>query len=500
MTAIAGGVIRPTRIQLTISPARLKVLSTNVIRLLLLAAATWIAFRQTFIDLAAVGRDAPPNLIVMLAVPVSATIAACGLAVRGHQQEPPIHDRQVDVIVAVMGLLLSVSVFAVLVPVYHDQFGLLRPDLFAMWSFVISGSILLFGLRTVFRYRRAWLLPLLAFPLPYHLLVVVLGDTRLIAGGFTVMMVALATHVALGSPAIAPAVSGAVGVTVFTAVLWWWPALPITVQVMPGLAAVLLIAWLRAAAWHWSPGRKHGPAERPPVRSIRSALPLLITATAVVASLPLGVHPFHAGARPADLRTQPVPAGWTTVAEAEYPWVDRLFGDGATLFRQQVVAETGNPLWDKQSRPRTVIVDTTTTWHTRTLEVYPAAVLYGISTARWSSPRTVELGHGTVGSLYSIVDDRLLVTWNILQWNWESDGSAQRVTLGAVDNHEPDAPFPQPTRTLLPTVSRMVTVLFRGEQVTADRDPVFKDADMLTQLGRDIVGAHAALGDSVPPT
>jgi len=474
----------------------LKAMCSRTIRILIIAAVTGLAFRGTLADLAAFGRDAP-SLMAVVAVPVAVGVAATGIALRGREGEPPINDRQVDVIVAAMGLLMAITVYSMLIPVYEQQFGLLRPDLFALWIFSVSSAVLLFGLRPVLRYRRAWALPLLAFPLPYHLLVVLVGDTRLVAGGFTVMMAALAVAVAgqrgIGGITSGAAVGWAAGMAVFAGMLAGLPEGPLAVQILPALAAVAAVAWVRRRRL---PSRSHtAPSDRRTMPRMRPVLPLLIGAAAVVALLPLRTFADPVGIGPAHPHPQDGAPGWQVTDHLHYPWAERLFGEGASLHRQKMVAENGNPLWNRLSRPRHVVVDTTETRSPRSLEVYPSAVLYGVSAMRWSAPRPVTLGHGVDAALYSIVDDRLLVTWNILEWTWNVGGSVQRISVSAVDNHDADAPFPEPTPTLVPTMGRMFTVLFRGEQAAIDNEPVFKDAEMLIEVGRGLLDQHLGLRD-----
>ena len=54
-------------------------------------------------------------------------------------------------------------------------FLLLRLDLVAMWLFVTSSAVLLFGLRPVIRFAWVWGMLLMVFPLPYYLAVLTFG-------------------------------------------------------------------------------------------------------------------------------------------------------------------------------------------------------------------------------------------------------------------------------------------------------------------------------------
>jgi hypothetical protein len=78
----------------------------------------------------------------------------------------------------------------------------------------------------------------------------------------------------------------------------------------------------------------------------------------------------------------------------------------------------------------------------------------------------------------------------MLQWTWRNDVRAQRILLITVDNHDDNAPFPSPSGSLAPTLSTLGTVLFRGNSAVDDRNPTFKDIDLLTSFGRGIIRAQ----------
>ena len=90
----------------------------------------------------------------------------------------------------------------------------------------------------------------------------------------------------------------------------------------------------------------------------------------------------------------------------------------------------------------------------------------------------------------TVVDDGLLLTWNFLSWTWRNADSAQRIMVAAVDNHEPDAPFPAPVGGLVATLRTLIIVLFRGNTATWDQDPTFKDEDLLTVFSRALIEAQ----------
>lgn len=195
-------------------------------------------------------------------------------------------------------------------------------------------------------------------------------------------------------------------------------------------------------------------------------------------------------------RSLAAPAGWHMTEEADYTWVRRLHGKDATLIRQRFVADTGDPRWDKFGRPRTVVVDATSTWRPISLQVFPSTIVYDESASRISEPKFIDLGHGVTGTLRTAVDENLLVSFDLLSWTWSNKGSAQRVMIASVDNHEDDAPFPVPNGGLGPSLRTMFSVLFRGNAVTANTAPTFKDAEMLSEFGRGLVDAQLAKAES----
>ena len=76
----------------------------------------------------------------VLGIPFLTLVAAQGVA-RRRDDELPIHDRQTDLIVGFMGMVLALLVKGVLLDRYADQYDLLRLDLLAMWLFVVSAAV-----------------------------------------------------------------------------------------------------------------------------------------------------------------------------------------------------------------------------------------------------------------------------------------------------------------------------------------------------------------------
>ncbi|MGV0642568.1 hypothetical protein ABQE44_04100 [Mycolicibacterium sp. XJ2546] len=184
------------------------------------------------------------------------------------------------------------------------------------------------------------------------------------------------------------------------------------------------------------------------------------------------------------------PPGWTSTGYENFDWVHRFYGGGTVLTRQRMTASTGDPRFDKYARPRTLVVDSIVTARPFAFEIYPMRVLYELAEARLSPAERIDLGSGVTGSLYSVVDDKLLITWTGLTFGWRDSQVGQRITVFAVDNHEPDALFPTPSDSMASTLRTLITMLFRGNAVLSDDSPGFKDSDLLTEFGRALVAAQ----------
>ncbi|MBI3213894.1 MAG: hypothetical protein HYZ38_08755 [Mycobacterium sp.] len=425
-------------------------------------------------------------------VPIAAVLAAIGIA-RRKRTELPIHDRQTDIIVGSMGLIFALLLHAVLLQRYGLYFHLLRLDLVALWMFVVSAAVALFGLRPVIRFGWAWLIALMIFPLPYYLTVVLLGGNRISAGVASLVIAAAATSVAVGTK-VSRALIGSnatwlVGGTILALLTFFTPNASVRVfQYVPAIASICVVGiGMYLAARRGMPKKLLDRRIEPvAAKQIWSAVPLVL----VVAIALSFVHLPKVGTSPPmqvdamnfeqDLKA---PAGWRIVETEVYDWVARFYGRGAKLVRQRMVAETGNPNYDKFARPRTVVVDSITTPRPFSLNVYPARMLYRVDGIRLSGNRPVNLGFGLQADLFSAVDDGILVTWDGLQWTWTNGRVGRRVLVIAVDNHEDSAPFPEPTGGVSPTLNSMFTVLFRGNAAATDANPSIKDDQLLTEFG-----------------
>lgn len=470
------------------------------IRWALILGLTLFAFRDSIVSLANTTRQGGIGGYVWT-VPAAAALVAVGVT-RRNRSELPIHDRQTDMIVGAMGFGLAVMIEAALLDRYALYFHLMRLDLVAAWLFLVSCCIVLFGLRPVTRFVWVWCLLGTVFSLPYYVAVILLGGGKFAAGAATILIAAIGTGIAVGRTyrrgVMGSLGAWGVGFTVLTAIGVLVPTVPLLVyQQVPALTAICVVG----VAMYL--GSRRGQRKRLLDRKVEplaanevwSGVPLVIIVAMVLSLCALPTQVTTAPiSRPSPLALragQPLvaPTGWTAIDRYNYP-VQRLYGDDAVLVRQYIRADAANPAWDRQSRPRTVVVDSVVSRRPFAFDVYPARVLYGLTGARLSEFHGVDLGMGVRGQLLSVVDDELLVTWNSLQFAWGDSNLAQRVTVFAVDNHDPDAPFPNPSVAIVSTMRTLVTLLFRGNAVLDERSPVFKDEEMLTTFGRALVAAQ----------
>lgn len=474
------------------------------LRWLLILTCTGVAFRPSIISLMQTTAAGGIGGYVWT-VPIIAVLAAAAVA-RRSRTELPIHDRQTDIIIGVMGLVLALLVQGVLVPRFGTYFHLLRLDLVAMWLFVVSSCVVLFGLRPVSRFVWVWALLFMVFSLPYYLVVIVIGGGRGAAGVATLLISSLGTAIAVGRTlrraAFGFCAAAVVGVALLYALGTLYRDSPMRVyQSVPAVASMCLVGGLMfVAARRGRPKRVFERSMEPlAAKQVWSAIPLVIGVAVALTFIPLPAEAETSivqRAAPGKLVFgQPLvaPPGWDTVARQNYRAVARFYSNDSVLVRQQMTAEEGDPRFDKLARPRTVMVDSIVSQRPFTFDLYPSRMVYDMTGARTSPLREVDLGYGVTGQILSVVDDNLLITWNALRFAWGNEQLAQRITIFAVDNHEPDAPFPQPSGSTMSTLRTLFTLLFRGNSVLDEQSPTFKDEDLLTEFAQQLVAAQFGL-------
>lgn len=430
----------------------------------------------------------------------------------------PIHDREVDWIIGLLAMLMAVSVDALLVPRLVEWLYLLRLDVLALVLFMFGAVTLLLGSRAALRYGPVWV-SLALVNAPVSLVVTLLtgggwaGASYATVFGITVT-VFLVSSARVRTRLATTAASAVVGVVLTAAVVGpvadhnLVGTLPAAVNqviallpgVVGGLAATRVIAVLR---------RRRGTAPAVPGETpVIAARLALVPVAAVVLALVLVPTPAYPSpvinqvppTPPVRGGGEKVPEGWAEIGRESYPWVENYFGAGSTLTRQALQATTVVGEWDVQGRTREVMVDSLTTTGSFRTRIFGDESLYTTVGGRRSEMRQVDLGHGVVGSMYTVLDDEKYLTYTKLRVYWDlPDGVGEEGVEGfsviAVDDHRPGAQFPVLTRNLGGLATRVVEVLLRGGTVTEDPTATFNDSndgDVVVTVGRSIVDGRWA--------
>jgi exosortase/archaeosortase family protein len=114
------------------------------------------------------GADSP--LAYLGLVPLVALIFAIALA-RPRRDELDVHDRYLDLIVGIPALFVPIVAMVVLPTRMSTFFWLWRIDLLLLPMFVVGAVALLFGSRTLLRVKPAIAFLLLAWPVPFRLVI-----------------------------------------------------------------------------------------------------------------------------------------------------------------------------------------------------------------------------------------------------------------------------------------------------------------------------------------
>ncbi|MFJ4657753.1 hypothetical protein ACIP5Y_41360 [Nocardia sp. NPDC088792] len=444
----------------------------------------------------------------VFAIPVLGILAAVGMALR-RGAELPIYDRQTDIIVGLLGLLSTAALLGLLVQRYRYEYEVLHLDIVAAPLFLLSMSILLFGLRPVLRFWPVWLLVMLmCLPVLYRYAVITLGGSRPAHGVAMLVPAAVAAAIATGRTrrrALAGGILALIagGVAVFVMRTWFRDAPLLTYELIPPIAGTYTattIMYFNQRGWTSVKPLDRAVLPHTAKRSWSAAAAVVFsTGLLMLISVP---HEYLISSpempRLVVARSPEVVPGWQQLSAREYPWAKRFFGSRTTWVRQQWQAQRGNPAWDKESRRRRIMVDIVRSDSAHTIERYPEFMLYRLNQPRVSPPIRIDLGHGITARLNTVLDDRRLLSWTWLSWYWQGPGGAQRISLISADNHLPDAAFPQPEPSVLATFENLMNQILRGNAVVLDPesdagDPEseHKDRDMLTGIAREIVRTGA---------
>lgn len=466
-----------------------------VLRWVILLVCVTVAFYPTWVRLAREAADGAITAYIFV-LPLLAAVGAQGVA-RRRASELPIHDRQTDNIVGGIAILGSIAVKALWLPRYADQYELVHLDVLAALAYFFGGSILMFGLRPVGRFWSVWLLLLALSPLGYRIVAIGFGGSRFAYASVMVMLAGFAGAIAVGRSTrrglLGFGCTVVSGLVVAAVMLALWPTIDVVwLQLVPtvGAAAVTGFAFYvgaRRGRVEARPPRRVGP---PSAKWSPSSIIVAVLAATVLFFAPLPSRPQFAPVAgpdgPVSIPLTP-PVGFSRTEIQEFDWVRAFFGTQSTLTRQTMRADEGNPAWDLHARPRTVVVDVLSSTNKASLAVYPESTLYRLSNTRTSKSLAIELGHGVTGSLYTSVSDALLLTWTKLVFDWQRGDVVQRVTVISVDNHESDAVFPQPTPSMASNVGTGIGTFLRGNAISIDDDPEYKDLELLSSFGSGLV-------------
>lgn len=469
-----------------------------VARWSVLVVCVVIGFAPTWIRLAQEAAEGAITTYIFV-LPFLAAVAAQGIA-RRRTGELPIHDRQTDIIVGGLALLIAAAIKALWLPRYADQYELSHLDVLSGLVFFLGATILLFGLRPVGRFWSVWLLLIALSPLLYRMAAITVGGSRFAYGAVLVVLAGAAGAIAVGRTRTR-GVAGffctlTVGFVILGAMLLWIPGIHIAwLQLISavGASAATGIVFYMAARRGISKKPLTAPLAPVTAKPSISSLVVVAVAAAILLAIPLPAPTVIASTPgPPGPTNRPliVPAGWSQTSTHDYDWARTYFGRTATLSRQILRADVGDQAYDIRSRPRTVVVDVLSTVNRASLAVYPESTLYRLSNTRTSDALPVDLGRGVTAALYTSVSDALLLTWTKLVFTWVRGDVTQRVTLISVDNHDPGAVFPTPEPAMASNLGVSLATFLRGNTIAVDTDPDYKDRTLLTDVGTDLVAAQ----------
>lgn len=484
--------------------SRQRVVVSLAARWVILIAATILAFHHS---IASVVTDilSGSGMAYIVAVPGYALLTAWAI-LRRDRPAVPIHDRETDIIVGSVAILIAVATTALLGPKLSGVAYLWRIDLLMLTLFAFGAAIWLFGLRRALSYRVAWLVLALGWPLPLRILTVTIGRGSAVAPAIAQLALIAAI-----------AIAGRRG----RGLISWLPVILGT-----GVGGVLLALlgidehpwrqWLPAvaagsvAAGFWFTDRTRRPSWPQPVVTLPLVAATILLASGVIGALVVPPLPpplvpstptgALASGPPGPLTTP----GWTLTSVVDYSdGPGRYFGPDAAWERYRIGANSsaaGPDAVDEQGRRRDVVIDVLTTQLPRSLVLYPVVTTYPIGSLERSPDAEVDLGRGITGRVYAAVDRQRQLTWTLLSFTWRipaeraveqpraGDPSelVQRITVITVDDHRPGAPFPEPSRAVVDSIKAALIAIARASSTTeSTAEP--KDVDLLRHLGEAIV-------------
>lgn len=461
-----------------------------VIRGLLWLLCLSLAFSESFFALLreddlVMGHDIPLMLLM-------AAVLFIGLDLK-RAKALDIHDREVDYIIGCMAMVIAISVKVLLLPRFQEWDALLRLDVFAMLVFAFGACGLLYGMRSTLHFGPGWVL-LFCYNPPVNLMVsTILGGGWLGSALSNLIGLSLAVMIALNRNLMQKAYFGLFAFLLGLFIAFFMEFFfnpPAYLTYLPGVLATLLVIYntSRVTPAHWVIRR------RPPtIKDARLAMVIVILSTVVLVLNPVsrdlgGLNTLYAGPQNLPESGSTSPPGWSVTEEENYDWAGRYFGPGSSLIRKKLTADEYNAEWDQAGLVRTVAVDTLLASDYYQARAFGAETLYSTLSGRRSEVLKVYLGEGIIGEAYTVLDESDFLTYTKLVYSWKrADGFVESVTIIAVDDHRPEARFPE----LAPSLSRMftqvLTILLRGNSVTVDTETEYKDLGLVTQVANEII-------------
>ncbi len=491
----------------------------------LLIGATGLAFNGTFRSAAQQAHQGAP-LAYLFLLPAWAGVLAVGTTLR-RRHELPIHDRQVDWIVATALAVGLWMLDVLLAPRLGATAELVRVDVFGMLLFVVVGSVLLFGTRPTGRYWATWLFLAACWPLAYQLVGAALGGSTTVYAALNVALTAVALGLARGGWRSGPAVAAAtlaIGLVGVVAVGRLSQVAQLVAELLPAAVAMAVVVgiglttrWRDAAERRWVLAQA-GPSRPPTVTRPRAASVAVVLLALVVLwrsdmTPPTVAYQALPKAGAGWTAKPVVPAGWRTVGKStQYSWVPRYFGLGAEWQRfvlQPVTGPTtsgsaaGNVIsaTGPTTSSVTMVVDALTVPNAGTLGTYPAVGCYKLNTPYLSSATTVDLGHGVAANLYyansAAAQSAVDANWTLLTWVWKvpdtASGDVQRVTVFAADGSAGRVGVPKPASPASNDGIRTTfTDILRGASTVGSPSPDAAALQQLTTFSKALVAQQTA--------
>jgi hypothetical protein len=468
-----------------------------------LALATVAGFHQTLISIVTQTYNGDP-LAYLLLLPLWGAVLVFGTQLQ-RKQELPIHDRQIDWILAVGLGAFILMLDELLRPRLGATAELVRIDIFALLLFLMTGCILLFGTRTTGRYWATWAFLIACWPLVYRLVGAALGGTADTYGLLNVGLTTLAVVIASARHATrrlrnggCAAITGVLVLAVSSRAL---P--PVAIEIVPSILAlaVAVAVELRQNRPQLMQGTGMSGPNEAVKKPILAGVAVLVSG-AILSTFsqfaPIGVSPQSlTTVGPGWTTSAVVPAGWKTTGSHTFNWTASYFGLNSTWNRYQFV-----PAVAGQVKQR-IVVDALTATEVGPLGTYPAISCYKLSVPYLQSPSLISLGSGVQATLFyansSAAPSPVQAQWVFLTWTWKvivhSRITYQRLTVLTLDGASEVAGFPVPTA---PSASGNVRSTFsdilRGASNPESPSPTNVTISRLVSAARSVVQhQHAEL-------